>query len=106
MKGRVSKKLAAERKTIIEERQTALSEKRMDRFVGGVFDVLVEEKFEDLEQQDDDGLYLGRIYCQAPEVDGAAVIRSRLPLEPGSMVRGKVLNRAGFDLELSIPAGV
>jgi ribosomal protein S12 methylthiotransferase len=97
MKNRVPKKLAAERKRLVGERQTSISEKQMDRFVGKAFDVLVEEAVDE-----EDGLYLGRLYCQAPEVDGAAVITGGRPLTPGSMVRGQVVGRAGVDLEVVI----
>ncbi|GHT64717.1 ribosomal protein S12 methylthiotransferase RimO [Spirochaetia bacterium] len=95
MKNRVPKKLAAERKRMVEERQISISEKQMDRFVGREFDVLVEEAVDE-----EDGLYLGRLYCQAPEVDGAAVINSDRNLAPGAFVRGRVTGRAGFDLEV------
>jgi ribosomal protein S12 methylthiotransferase len=95
MKPRVSKKLAAERKRIIEDRQISISEKNMDRFVSREFDVLAEEAVDE-----EEGLYLGRLYCQAPEVDGAAVISSDQPLAPGTFVRGKVIGRAGFDLRI------
>lgn len=104
MKNRVPKKLAAERKRIVEERQADISEKRMDRFVGKEFDVLVEEAIDE-----EEGLYLGRLYCQAPEVDGAAVISdtrmasgSDQHLTPGAFVRGRVTGRAGFDLEVAV----
>jgi ribosomal protein S12 methylthiotransferase len=106
MKNRVPKKLAAERKRIVEERQISISEKQMDRFIGRELDVLVEEAVDE-----EDGLYLGRLYCQAPEVDGAAVISdtrmvsvSEQVLAPGSMVRGRVVGRAGVDLEVVIRA--
>lgn len=95
MKNRVSKKLAAERKRMVEERQISITEKQMDRFVGREFDVLVEEAVDE-----EDGLYLGRLFCQAPEVDGAAVINSDRNLAPGAFVRGRVTGRAGFDLEV------
>jgi ribosomal protein S12 methylthiotransferase len=51
---------------------------------------------------EDDGLSLGRLYCQAPEVAGAAVITSERPLIPGTFVRGRVTGRAGVDLEVAI----
>jgi ribosomal protein S12 methylthiotransferase len=98
MKPQVSKKTAAERKRIIEERQIPISEKQMDRFIGKTLDVLVEEKFEG--EDGDEGLYLGRLYCQAPEVDGAAVITGKAA--PGALVRGKITGRAGFDLEVRV----
>jgi ribosomal protein S12 methylthiotransferase len=99
MKGRVPKALAAERKRLLEERQIPITEKRMDRFVGRTMDVLVEDAV-----SGEEGLYLGRLFCQAPEVDGAAVIRSGLPLSPGDRVSGRIFGRAGFDLELKVPS--
>jgi ribosomal protein S12 methylthiotransferase len=97
MRGRVAKKTARERKRMVEERQVPISEERMERFVGRGMDGLVEEAL-----AGEEGLYLGRLYCQAPEVDGAAVISSGRPLAPGALVRGRVTGRAGFDLELLI----
>jgi ribosomal protein S12 methylthiotransferase len=130
MKGQVSKKIAGERKRVVEERQVAITEKQMERFIGGVFDVLVEEKIEagensaEKENRETESLYLGRLYCHAPEVDGAAVIRRKTPhsggmiggqgsaegggandandLKPGNFVRGRVFARAGFDLEVEV----
>jgi ribosomal protein S12 methylthiotransferase len=110
MKGQVPRKIATERKRIIEERQISISEQQMDRFVGRTMDVLLEEAVDE-----EDGLYLGRLYCQAPEVDGAAVITAEGNLSgldmlvkpgtgivPGTFYRGKVTGRAGFDLEVRV----
>jgi ribosomal protein S12 methylthiotransferase len=95
MKGRVAKKTALERKRALEERQIPITEGQMDRFVGLSFETLVEEKIEG-----EDGLYLGRLPCQAPEVDGSAVITGGGELVPGALIRGRVFARAGFDLEV------
>lgn len=94
MSGRVPKKIAAERKSRVEVKQTAISEERMQRFVGRTIDLLVEEKVEG-----EDGLYLARAACQAPEVDGATVLSAGVPLSVGTFVSGKVFGRAGFDLD-------
>jgi ribosomal protein S12 methylthiotransferase len=67
----------------------------MDRFIGRTEYVLVEERI-----NGEEDLYLGRLPCQAPEVDGAAVIRSDGVLEPGAFVRGKIFARAGLDMEI------
>jgi ribosomal protein S12 methylthiotransferase len=96
MKGRVSKRLAAARKQAVEERQALITGERMDRFIGRTEYVLVEERIDG-----EEGLYLGRLPCQAPEVDGAAVISSGDALEPGAFVRGKIFARAGLDLEVA-----
>jgi ribosomal protein S12 methylthiotransferase len=97
---RVPKRLAGQRKRLLEERQQRISEGRMDRFIGQELEVLVEEKFEAPKEAASENLYLGRLYCQAPEVDGATVIISNTPLVPGSLVRCRVSGRAGIDLEV------
>ncbi|GHV68177.1 hypothetical protein AGMMS49928_06990 [Spirochaetia bacterium] len=99
--GRVSKKLAAERKKIVEMAQVSISEARMERFVGMNTEVLVEEQFEPL-TDGPEMLYLGRLFCQAPEVDGSAVIRSEKPLTPGALLPCKITGRLGFDLEVAL----
>ena len=100
IKGRVAKKTAMERKRIVEERQISITEKQMDRFIGRTFDVLVEEKFERQDPSGDEtNLYLGRLPCQAPEVDGSAVILAPMPLKLGAIIPCRVIARAGFDLE-------
>jgi ribosomal protein S12 methylthiotransferase len=107
MHGRVAKKTAAQRKRIVEERQTAITEKNMERFTGQTLDVLIEEQFASAGTDAETGaggetLCLGRVYCQAPEVDGAAVITSTAILRPGTLVPGKIIARRGFDLEVRV----
>jgi ribosomal protein S12 methylthiotransferase len=97
IKNRVPKRLAAERKALIEERQTPISEARMERFVGRRLEALVEEALDP-----EEGLYLGRLFCQAPEVDGATVITSDMQLEVGDFITGKIVARAGIDLDMRI----
>jgi len=103
LKGRVSKKIAAKRKRLIEERQISISEKQMERFIGRTFKVLVEEKFEPQEPSTGEtGLYLGRLPCQAPEVDGSTVIFTSTPLRTGTLIPCRIVARAGIDLEAQI----
>ena len=114
MKSRVAKKTALERKRLVEEAQIPITERQMDRFVGRMLEVLVEEKFEPLGKRSvgdikrsmgdihDSGLYLGRLPCQAPEVDGTTVILSRRLLELGAMLPCRVTARRGFDLEAEV----
>jgi ribosomal protein S12 methylthiotransferase len=107
---RVPRRVAAERKRILEERQRGISEGRMERFLGRELEILVEEKFEaprappESPDPESPGLYLGRAYCQAPEVDGAVLI-SGGSLKTGSLVRCRIHGRAGFDLEGRIIKG-
>jgi ribosomal protein S12 methylthiotransferase len=102
MKGRVTKKIAARRQREIEERQIPITENNMNRFVGQNLDVLLEEEFTG------DDLWLGRLYCHAPEVDGAAVVTGTAgcaELKAGSIIPCKVIARRGFDLEVRPEAG-
>jgi ribosomal protein S12 methylthiotransferase len=100
MKGQVPKKVAAQRKALVEERQIGITEQRMDRFVGRFMEALVEEDSTGQEQ-----VCLGRLYCQAPEVDGCVVLRSARPLAAGTFARGPITARMGFDLEMSVQEG-
>jgi ribosomal protein S12 methylthiotransferase len=112
MKNRVAKKNALKRKRLVEELQVHITEKQMDRFTGRSFEVLVEEKFDSptdeagspagsgLSLRESESLYLGRLPCQAPEVDGAAVIFSPRLLALGAKVFCKVIGRRGFDMEV------
>jgi ribosomal protein S12 methylthiotransferase len=92
MKGRVPEKLALERKATLEQRQEPITKSAMDRFTGRRMDVLIEENA-------GGGHWLGRLYCQAPEVDGCAVIQAAgANLAPGMLVPCTVLYRSGIDL--------
>jgi len=101
MKGRVPIKTAEARKQKIEEQQIPITEKNIDRFVQQTtlamqtVDVLVEEQV--------DEFWLGRLYCQAPDIDGAAVITgAETNLQSGTLVPCKVIARRGFDLEVRV----
>ncbi|MDR2476246.1 MAG: 30S ribosomal protein S12 methylthiotransferase RimO [Treponema sp.] len=108
MKGQVSKKTAAGRKRIVEDRQIPITEKRMDRFAGQTLEVLIEEQFEAAEgeakTEGGENIWLGRLYCHAPEVDGTAVITAGndAKLKTGAIVFCKAIARRGFDIEVRI----
>ncbi|MCL2244450.1 MAG: 30S ribosomal protein S12 methylthiotransferase RimO [Treponema sp.] len=103
MKGKVPKKTAAARKKIIEERQIPITERKMERFTGLTMDVLTEEKISAAGAED---IFLGRLYCQAPDIDGSAVIingnKDGKILHTGTLVPCKITARNGFDLEVQI----
>ena len=95
-RGALGTKLAARRSARqmarLEELQQKISEEQMDRFVGKEMILIVEEAVQE------EPLYLTRGYMQAPEVDGLVVLRAE-NLEPGQVVRGKIIRRNGLDLE-------
>ncbi len=71
------------------------SEMLEEKFVGNVYDVLIEEKIEG------EDLAIGRIYSQAPEVDGATVVMGR-NLQPGSVVKAGIRKVNGVDLDAAV----
>jgi len=100
MKGRVPAKIAEARKQKIEEKQLVITEKNMKRFVGSASEpVLIEEQFTEDTAADTEKLWLGRVYCQAPDIDGSTVIISTEDLQIGKFAKCKIVARRGFDLE-------
>jgi ribosomal protein S12 methylthiotransferase len=101
MKGRVPAKTAEARKKTIEEKQVPITEKNMARFTGQSLEVLIEEQIAG--SNDSESFWLGRLYCQAPEIDGSAVIASAGKNPPlGILIPCKVIACRGFDLEVSV----
>jgi ribosomal protein S12 methylthiotransferase len=83
------------RRMILERNQQEITAARLDRFLGRQFDVLVEENILGEE------LSLGRMYAQAPEVDGLVVLRSSR-ITPGTVVKANISRRNGLDLEAEV----
>jgi len=107
MKGRVPAKTALKRKQIIEGRQVPITEKNMDRFTGQTLDVLIEERLDSGTDADGEDIWLGRLYCHAPEIDGAAVVisddgRSQIKPQAGTLAKCRVIARRGIDLEVRL----
>jgi ribosomal protein S12 methylthiotransferase len=100
MKGQVPAKTAIRRQRQVEERQIPITEKSVDRFIGQNLDVLLEEQFEG--GDGGEPLWLGRLYCHAPEVDGAAVVTGGGTTQAGDVIPCKVVARRGVDLEVRL----
>ena len=103
-KGKIPKKTAEARLAEIQSIQTSITETKLDSFIGKEIEVLIEEL---IPAEDKTFLALGRAWFQAPEVDGAVVLNFNLnskdndgnQIEPGSVVKAKILARNGFDLD-------
>ena len=76
----------------LEAVQSPITEKHLERFVGKTYRALVEEKIEG------EDLAIGRIYSQAPDVDGLTVIMGR-DMKPGDTVMVGIRAVRGVDLE-------
>ncbi len=93
----VPEDLARQRQDIIMAEQAKISEKINEKHLGKVYKVLVEEN-------PDDGIFLGRTSFQAPEVDGITFIYGS-GLEIGSFVDVRITETFEYDLagEIEIP---
>ena len=61
------------------------------RFFGKTLEVLIEEKQED-------GVYLGRTYADAPEVDGQVYVKTTKTIKPGNFVDVMITDTLEYDL--------
>jgi len=87
----VPAELAAERATIVQERQDAIAWERHAKLVGSVQDVLV-----DGESEDPAFAWEGRTAGQAPEIDGVVYLRG--PFTPGTFARARIVEVEGYEL--------
>ncbi|MGC2873011.1 30S ribosomal protein S12 methylthiotransferase RimO [Ihubacter sp. mB4P-1] len=87
----IDEEIKAQRLDHIMRRQLDISLELNQEKIGQVFDVLVEE-------QDEDGSYIGRTAFDAPEIDNAVIFTSRRKLAPGDFV--KVLIEDAFDYDI------
>lgn len=85
-------KKAEKWKKKLENLQEKITEEQLQSFVGNEYDVLIEELIEG------EDLAIGRIYSQAPEVDGLTVVMGR-DMVPGNVYRCGITKVNGVDLE-------
>ena len=85
-------KVAKTRQKKLQKLQERITEECLQSFVGKEYDVLIEELVEG------EDLAIGRIWAQAPEVDGLTVVMGR-DMVPGSIYRCGITKVNGIDLE-------
>ena len=85
-------KVAKVRQKKLQKLQEGISAQWLEQFVGREYDVLIEELIEG------EDLAIGRIWAQAPEVDGLTVVMGR-GMVPGNVYRCGITKVNGIDLE-------
>jgi len=85
-------KEASKRQKKLEKIQQKISSEELEKFVGTTQNVLIEENVEG------EDLSIGRIYAQAPEVDGLTVVMGR-DMEAGKIYKCIITKVNGMDLE-------
>ena len=111
-KHRVSEKLAKKRAEELEKIQSEITVKNLEKYIGKDYNVLIEEVIEpgsdngDSDSTESEGLAIGRAWFQAPDVDGAVVIRYDLEekdqvdaIKAGNIVSVRILASTGLDLD-------
>ena len=91
-KDQVPKDLADERRQILLEAQRCVSSDLLEEYVGQKYDVLI-----DSVNPEWPGLFNGRVWFQAPEVDGQTYI-SGDGIQVGSCVNAEIVESSDYDL--------
>ena len=115
-KGKVPKKIAAARAKKLVEIQSEITQKRLSKRINKDYDVLIEEVLDNSSEENgensaspsDSGtsFAIGRAWFQAPEVDGAVVVRfdsddktACEAVKPGNVVKVHAVALSGVDLD-------
>ncbi len=92
MPNQVEDAVKQERRHEIMTLQAEISEELLEKEVGQDHAILV-----DAEHEEWPGLHKGRVWFQAPEVDGMTYV-SGPEVRPGAMVRGQIVENSTYDL--------
>ncbi len=117
MKGKIPTKIAQKRAEILSERQTELTMQKLQSYIGQTHKILIEEVISTTptesnnendinEENNSEGLAIGRAWFQAPDVDGAVVVRYEKDfpneanaIKPGNVIEAKIIASTGVDLD-------
>ncbi len=91
MKGQVRSDVKEKRKDAVMRLQLEISLASNQKKIGQVLQVLVEE-------QDEEGAYIGRSQYDAPEIDNSVIFNSDKVLKPGDMVQVQITDAFDYDL--------
>jgi len=98
-KHRVFNRTAKKRAAVLEEIQTGITETKLQSHVGKTYSIIIEEVI----PEEEECLAIGRAWFQAPEVDGAVVVRyeeeDKEKIFEGAVVQAKILAVTGVDLD-------
>ena len=92
LKGQVASRVKRERMDHLMRLQAEVSRRNLRRDVGRRCDVLIEAVGRG------PGVFIGRSYKDAPEVDGVVRVRARRTLKPGARVACRITSSAAHDL--------
>ncbi|WP_138158921.1 30S ribosomal protein S12 methylthiotransferase RimO [Peptoniphilus catoniae] len=91
LKNHLSDEIKEDRYERIMSLQKDISEDNIKNYIGKTLDVLVEEKVDDFN-------YIGRAYCDAPEVDGVIYLNTNKNICISDFVKVQVIDSFEYDL--------
>lgn len=93
LEGQLDEETKLSRRDDIMELQQEISAGKSESLVGSVMEVIIEGQ-----AADEDGLYVGRTYRDAPGVDGYVFIRSEEDLVSGDFAKVRITKSSEYDL--------
>jgi len=88
---KVDENVASDRLEEVMKRQALISSVRNKALLGKQFRVLVESRY--------NGVYIGRTYRDAPEVDGVVMVKANGKMEIGRFINARIVQCDDHDLE-------
>ena len=89
--GQIDEDIKKERLDELLAVQREISEEICAGYVGNEYEAIVEEYV-------DDENYVGRIYADAPEIDGVVYINSKMPHEIGDIIKVAINDSLEYDI--------
>jgi len=93
IKPQISARIKKQRQKELMRLQQSIIFEKAKELTGKTYDVLIEGRL-----ADEDDVYIGRTYMDAPQVDGYIFINSDAMLMSGDIVKAKVTGARGYDL--------
>jgi len=90
LKNHINPKTKNKRLSLLYKHVSEITKSRLKRFIGTTQKILIEERVENEE------LYIGRFWGQAPEIDGLTVINGS-NIKPGDFINAKIIKLNDMD---------
>lgn len=91
MEEQIDEDIKEDRLNRLMEEQQVISERLLEKNIGKILDIIIEEKASD-------ETYIGRSYMDSPEIDGIVYVNTEKELEIGSFVKVKIDETLEYDL--------
>jgi ribosomal protein S12 methylthiotransferase len=91
MDEQIPEEIKEERLDAVMRRQLEISLENNRDKIGFVFEVIIDE-------EDEDGSYIGRTRYDAPEIDNAVLINTPKKHVPGDIIKVKIVDAFDYDL--------